>query len=99
MNNYDLLSVLRKLFDNPNLNQRKLAYELDFSLGKLNYILKALKKKGLLKVKNFKANKRKLSYVYLLTPSGISLKTKYTINYMKKLSKEYENLKKELKKE
>tara|TARA_B100001750_G_C14977887_1_gene336211 strand:+ start:109 stop:405 length:297 start_codon:yes stop_codon:yes gene_type:complete len=98
MNNHDLLSVLRKLFNNPNFNQRKLAYELDFSLGKLNYILKALKKKGLLKVKNFKANKKKLNYIYLLTPNGIAFKTKLTINYMKRMSKEYENLKKEIKK-
>ena len=98
MNNHDLLSVLRKLFNNPNFNQRKLAYELDFSLGKLNYILKALKKKGLLKVKNFKANKKKLNYIYLLTPNGIAFKTKLRINYMKRMSKEYENLKKEIKK-
>ena len=96
MNNNDLLSVLRKLFEEPSLNQRKLAKELDFSLGKLNYIVKALKKKGLLKVKNFKANKKKLNYIYLLTPTGISFKTKLTINYMKKISKEYENLKEEL---
>ena len=96
MNNNDLLSVLRKLFEEPSLNQRKLAKELDFSLGKLNYVVKALKKKGLLKVKNFKANKKKLNYIYLLTPTGITFKTKLTINYMKKISKEYENLKEEL---
>ena len=96
MNNNDLLSVLRKLFEEPSLNQRKLAKELDFSLGKLNYVVKDLKKKGLLKVKNFKANKKKLNYIYLLTPTGITFKTKLTINYMKKISKEYENLKEEL---
>lgn len=97
MNNNDLLGVLRKLFNNPNLNQRKLANDLNFSLGKLNYILKALKKKGLLKVKNFRKNK-KINYIYLLTPSGIAFKTKLTVNYLKKLSEEYKKLKEELNK-
>ena len=43
-------------------------------------------------------DKNKINYIYLLTPSGISYKTKLTINYMKKLSNEYEALKKDLKK-
>ena len=55
--NHDYLDVLRKVNSNPNSSQRTLAKELGFSLGKLNYCLQALKKKGLIKIKNFK-NKR-----------------------------------------
>ena len=97
MKSSETLSVLRKIFREPNSSQRKLASDLNLSLGKLNYILFSLRNKGLVKIKNFKNNKRKISYIYLLTPSGIAYKTKLTINYMKKLSKEYEVLKKDLK--
>ena len=79
MKNTDILNVLRKIFNDQNISQRKLAKDLDLSLGKLNYIVRSLKNKGLVKVKNFSKNKNKLSYVYLLTPSGISKKTKLTI--------------------
>ena len=55
--NQDYLNVLRKINNKPNLTQRKLAQELGFSLGKLNYCIKALKMKGLVKIKNFKKSK------------------------------------------
>ena len=97
MKNPEILNVLRKIFNEPNASQRKLASELNLSLGKLNYIVSSLRNKGLIKVKNFKNNKHKINYIYLLTPSGISYKTRLTINYMKKLSNEYEALKKDLK--
>ena len=84
MKHPEILNVLRKIFSEPNVSQRKLASELNLSLGKLNYIVNSLKNKGLLKVKNFKNNKKKLNYIYLLTPTGIAYKTKLTINYMKK---------------
>ena len=96
MKNPEILNVLRKIFREPNSSQRKLASDLNLSLGKLNYILNSLRNKGLVKIKNFKNNKRKINYIYLLTPSGIAYKTKLTVNYMKKLSKEYEALKKDL---
>ena len=72
--------------------------ELGFSLGKLNYCLKALQSKGFVKIENFKKNPNKLNYFYVLTPKGISEKTKLTINFMKRKMKEYEELKKEIKK-
>ena len=68
-------------------------------MGKLNYCIKALKKKGLVKISNFEKNPNKLKYIYILTPRGISQKTRLTINFMKAKIKEYENLKKELKDE
>jgi EPS-associated MarR family transcriptional regulator len=94
----DQFEVLRKIQKEPMATQRELAKKLDFSLGKLNYCLKALKEKGLIKTKNFKKNKDRLNYMYVLTPRGISEKTKLTINFMKRKMKEYDELKKELNK-
>tara|TARA_B100000686_G_C16715609_1_gene931819 strand:+ start:1372 stop:1671 length:300 start_codon:yes stop_codon:yes gene_type:complete len=96
--NQDYLNLLRKIKKKPISTQRELADELGFSLGKLNYCLKALKTKGLIKIDNFKKNPNKLSYIYILTPKGISLKTKLTINFMKRKMQEYDELKKELRK-
>ena len=96
--NQDHLNILRKIKNKPDLSQRKLAEELDFSLGKLNYCLNALKAKGLVKANNFRKNPNKLNYIYVLTPKGIAIKTKLTINFMKRKMKEYDELKKELKK-
>ena len=94
--NQDHFEVLRKIQKKPNSTQRELAEELGFSLGKLNYCLKALQNKGLVKIENFKKNPNKLNYFYVLTPAGISEKTKLTINFMKRKLKEYDELKKEL---
>ena len=60
-NNQDLFETIRKINSNPIISQRELAKQLGFSLGKLNYCIKALNKKGLIKVKNFKKKKIKLS--------------------------------------
>ena len=97
-NNQDYLDLLRKIKKEPNASQRKLATDLNFSLGKLNYCLKALKAKGLIKIKNFEKNPKKLNYIYLLTPKGISEKTKLTLNFMKRKMEEYEELREELEK-
>ena len=71
-----------------------MAKDLGFSLGKLNYCLNELRKKGLVKINNFRKNKNKLGYVYLLTPAGIKEKTNMTIKFMKIKMQEYDNLKK-----
>ena len=97
-NKQDHFEVLRKIEKQPKSSQRDLAEELGFSLGKLNYCLKALREKGLIKIKNFTKNKNKFNYAYVLTPKGISEKTKLTINFMKRKMYEYEELKKELEK-
>jgi len=95
--NQDHLNLLRKINVNPNFSQRKLAKELGFSLGKLNYSLKALKKKGLIKIKNFKKQQNKIQYIqYVITPKGIAERTKLTINFMKRKMREYDELKREV---
>ncbi len=94
----DFLDLLIKIDKNPKSSQRKLAGELGFSLGKLNYCIKALKEKGLIKINNFRKNPNKSNYFYILTPSGIKEKTTLTLNFMKRKMAEYEELKKNLKK-
>lgn len=97
-NNEDHFQVLRKIHIKPDTSQRELAEELGFSLGKLNYCINALISKGLLKINNFKKQKNKAQYFkYVITPRGISERTKLTVSFMKKKMKEYDELKKELK--
>lgn len=93
--NQDYFEILRRLREDFK-NQRQLARELNFSLGKINYCLIELKKKGLVKIKSFKDNPMKIKYV--LTPRGIELRTKLTIDFMKRKMREYEQLKEELNK-
>ena len=98
MKNYqDHFEVLRKIKTKPETTQRELAEALGFSLGKLNYCIKSLKDKGFIKIYNFKKNPNKLKYAYILTPRGITQKTKMTISFMKRKIKEYDELEKELK--
>ena len=94
----DHFNILREIDKVKNPTQRSLAEKLGFSLGKLNYCMKALNKKGLVKISNFEKNPKKLKYIYILTPRGISYRAKLTINFMKLKMKEYDRLKKELKK-
>ncbi len=96
--NQDHFNVLRKIQKKPDSSQRELAEDLGFSLGKLNYCLKELQNKGLVKIKNFQQKKNKIKYIqYVITPKGISERTKLTINFMKRKMREYDELKKELK--
>ena len=96
-NEQDHFGILRKIQRKPGSSQRELAKELGFSLGKLNYCLKSLQKKGFVKLKNFQKQSNKINYLrYVITPKGISERTKLTINFMKRKMKEYNELKKEL---
>ncbi len=92
----EYLKLLRKINKDPEISQRNLSNELDMSLGKINYCLKALKTKGFIKIKNFKRSKEKIGYLYYLTPKGIAEKTNITIKFMKLKMKEYDELKNEL---
>tara|TARA_Y100000816_G_C25916345_1_gene477887 strand:+ start:293 stop:598 length:306 start_codon:yes stop_codon:yes gene_type:complete len=94
--NQSHFEILRKISKKSEHTQRELADTLGFSLGKLNYCLKALKGKGLVKINNFKKSKKKIKYIYKLTPSGVSEKTKLTIKFMQRKMQEYDELKKEL---
>ena len=95
-NKDELLKILREVEKNPKISQRELAANVNFSLGKLNYCLSALKIKGLIKMKNFQNNKKKIRYIYILTPKGLAKKTSMAINFLKRKMKEYDEIKREL---
>lgn len=86
------LELLRQLESEPHLNQRGIAGRLGLSLGKANYCLRALVRKGLIKINNFKRSDNKLAYSYLLTPSGLQEKTRLTIAFLNRKQQEYERL-------
>ena len=88
--------VLRLLQDNSQITQRELSQKLGVSLGATNYVLRALLDKGAIKIQNFQASRKKLSYVYLLTPAGISEKARLTTQFLARKRSEYEALKAEI---
>lgn len=88
--------VLKHLQDNPDLSQRELARRLGVSNGKLNYCMKALIEKGLVKLGNFANSKHHLKYAYLLTPAGIAQKANMTSRFLKRKMAEYEALQAEI---
>jgi EPS-associated MarR family transcriptional regulator len=97
MNNQDIrLDLLRKLELNPKFTQRELSREMGVSLGKVNYCMKKLTEKGLIKLTNFTHNPNKMGYAYLLTPGGIEEKSRLTFSFLKRKLIEFEKLKKEI---
>ncbi len=90
---YQLLKHLEK---NPSLTQRELAKALGISLGKTNYCLNSLIERGWVKARNFRRNKKKLGYAYLLTPKGMEEKARVTLHFLKIKQQEYEDLVEEL---
>jgi EPS-associated MarR family transcriptional regulator len=88
--------LLRLLEPNPSLSQREVARELGISLGKVNYCLKALMNKGLIKASNFKNSKNKTAYMYLLTPRGLEEKARVTTRFLHIKMQEYEALRQEI---
>ena len=91
------LAVLRYLENKQTISQRELSQDLGISLGKINFILKELIKKGVVKAKNFKNNNNKMVYAYYLTADGFNEKAKLTLEFFKRKNTEYNKLKKELK--
>ena len=90
------LDLLRKLESNPEYTQRELSQEMGVSLGKINYCIRKLTEKGLIKITNFKQNPNKMGYAYLLTPKGIEEKTRLTFAFLIIKMQEYEVLKEEI---
>jgi EPS-associated MarR family transcriptional regulator len=88
--------ILKLVSDQPDISQRELAQHLGISLGKVNYCIKALIEKGLLKANNFRNSKNKLAYMYLLTPNGVEEKTNITMRFLQYKINEYETLRAEI---
>ena len=90
---YKILEILE---EDPEISQREISGRLDVSLGKVNFVISALVDSGLVKAENFKRSNNKLGYVYLLTPKGISEKTKITARFLEIKLAEYERLQREI---
>ncbi|MDD2752189.1 MAG: MarR family EPS-associated transcriptional regulator [Candidatus Omnitrophica bacterium] len=90
------LKIIREIERNPQVTQRHLSEKLEISLGKINYLINALIDKGVIEAKNFKNSKKKLAYMYMLTPQGIKTKIRLTRMFFEWKIQEYEKLKKEI---
>ena len=88
--------ALRTLAETSISSQRTLAELLGVSLGKANYVVRALVARGLVTVENVKGNPNRLGYAYLLTPNGIAEKTRLTRHFLKRKIEEYDRLQKEI---
>ena len=94
--NPSILGMLRLLEAGPSRTQREMAQELGMSLGKANYLLKALLAKGLVKVQNFRNNTNKRGYIYFLTPEGVAAKAELTRHFLTRKIAEYDALRLEI---
>ena len=92
----DVLKILNVIKDDPALSQRELSSRLGISLGKVNYLIKSLIEKGLVKVDSFRNATNKISYLYKLTPSGIEEKARTTYYFLRRKMEEYERLEREI---
>ena len=90
------LRVLRALQEDPRITQRQLSSRFGVSLGAINYVLRALLDKGVIKIQNFRGNSQKLRYAYILTPLGLRERAALTANFLARKTKEYEALQAEI---
>ena len=88
--------ILKNIEENPELTQRQLAKDLDVSLGKINYLIRALLDIGFVKINNFRKSDNKTGYIYLLTSKGLAQKSSITKQFLKRKTEEYASLKKEI---
>ena len=91
-----ILDLLRDIESNPAVTQRYLAEKHSISLGKINFLLKALLDRGVIKAQRFKNSKNKAAYAYILTPEGIQVRFQYTKKFLVQKAQEYEDLKRDL---
>jgi len=96
LENEEALHIIRAIDATPELSQRELSSRLGISLGKVNFLLNALIDKGLVKVENFKKSNNKIAYLYNLTPRGIEEKTRMTYHFLRRKTREYEQLEQEI---
>lgn len=96
MNSDYSLRLLQEIYRNPASTQRDLSHRIGVSLGKVNYLLKALIAKGVVKMTNFKNSKRRGAYLYLLTPKGLEEKARLAAHFLARKEQEYERLQEEI---
>lgn len=94
----EALNLLKQIDKKSSVSQRLLSDQLDISLGKINFLLRELSKKGWVKIKNASHSNHKLKYIYLLTPEGIMQKSILTKMFLERKIAEYDKLKGEIEK-
>jgi len=92
----EVIKLLREIKKTPEMTQRELSARLGISLGKINFLIKALIDKGFIKASNFKNANNKYAYIYLLTPHGFEEKARITYHFLKRKMEEYEQLEEEI---
>ena len=92
-----IYKLLKLIEGTPGISQRTLAKKMNVSLGKANYCMQALIKKGWVKAKNFKKSPNKKGYIYVLTPKGVSERAHVTTKFLKRKIDEFEEIKREIK--
>lgn len=92
----EVIQLLREIEKTPEMTQRELSSRLGISLGKVNFLIKALIDKGFIKLTNFKKANNKYAYLYILTPHGIEEKAVITYRFLKRKMKEYDELENEI---
>lgn len=90
------LDLMRLLSEQPATSQREISERLGLSLGKANYLVRALLDKGLVKAQNFRRSDNKMAYAYLLTPKGVAEKVRLTRAFLARKQLEFEALKGEI---
>ncbi|KAF0154509.1 MAG: MarR family transcriptional regulator [Syntrophaceae bacterium] len=92
----EMLVLMRAVKENPQMTQRDLSVSVGLSLGKINYLIRAMIEKGYIKAENFRNSKNKIAYLYYLTPNGVEEKAKITYRFLRRKMVEYEKLEKEI---
>ncbi len=92
----EMLNLLRTISENPQMTQRDLSSRLGLSLGKINFLVKAMIDKGFVKAENFKNSQNKIAYLYYLTPMGMEEKAKITYRFLKSKLAEYKKLEEQI---
>ena len=93
----EIKKLLDQIHENPQVTQRELVNKIDISLGKVNFLLKALTKKGIVKIKTFRTCRNKRGYMYLITPQGLKEKMQITREFLKRKLEEYHKLEEDIK--
>tara|TARA_B110000483_G_scaffold75172_1_gene93560 strand:- start:2734 stop:3045 length:312 start_codon:yes stop_codon:yes gene_type:complete len=88
----DQLDIMHIIEKDGKISQRLISRNSGYSIGKVNYCLKALIDIGFIKIDNFKNSNKKLNYSYILTPKGIQEKTAITKQFIIKKKQEYDKL-------
>ena len=90
------LKILQFIQSQPDMTQRDMAQQAGVSLGQVNYVMQALREKGLVKLENFSKNPNKLQYAYLLTPQGVLEKAQLMVYFLQRKPAEFVALKQEI---